>query len=559
MEKKQKSLISILLLVVGVIFILIAGGIFVTTAWEYLPLFVKQLALLVVAGVMFGGSYGLSKNEKLGWISDTLFHLGNAFIGFFIIAIMGGVVQNGLVGNAFKVFAASGAMAIPVGVKMINNKSPFDYVALSILVDSMLLSGCVASKTTYGIYLCLLAAFTVTLTVVDCMAQIRKTWENSFEICVCVVNLVHTIGFALLSAVYVLGVGWESIVAIILPATTVLTTGLSWMVRKNVAFRIWNSVTLMYTMFATMFTFVNLMEWNDCQGGELVIATVFATILMVALRRKEMIGITIAAAVLIPYGQLLCYFFDAWSWWDGADATWTTMYNPYSVIIGVGILALYILMYGLEDMLVNWKESRLLTFAGAQMLNGIVLWTCSKATDFWGMAFFLLVTVDWLLVAMLFKNKIARNVFNTFAMVTFILAIMNQPFVEVKDNYLVEWYCFLFGIMIVLFRYIWYDKKDKLSMVYFVATCLILITLLLHNLISGELGNVMILGMIGIVMLVVSAMKNDKRYVVASSTTLILLVLYLTREFWLSIAWWVYLFAAGVGLVLLAVKKAKEV
>ena len=40
-------------------------------------------------------------------------------------------------------------------------------------------------------------------------------------------------------------------------------------------------------------------------------------------------------------------------------------------------------------------------------------------------------------------------------------------------------------------------------------------------------------------------------------TPLILIVLYLTRTFWLSIAWWVYLFAAGVGLILYAIKREK--
>ena len=81
---------------------------------------------------------------------------------------------------------------------------------------------------------------------------------------------------------------------------------------------------------------------------------------------------------------------------------------------------------------------------------------------------------------------------------------------------------------------------------------------MIADLISGGIGNVLILGLTGIVMLIVASLQNNKKYVVASSVTLVLLVLYLTREFWLSIAWWVYLFVAGVILVILAIKKAKE-
>ena len=80
----------------------------------------------------------------------------------------------------------------------------------------------------------------------------------------------------------------------------------------------------------------------------------------------------------------------------------------------------------------------------------------------------------------------------------------------------------------------------------------------IHNVDVEELGNLLFLGITGIIMLVVAAMKNRREYVIASSTTLSLLALYLTREFWLSIEWWVYLFVAGIVLVTIAVKKEKE-
>jgi len=564
MEKREKNLISVFLLVVGVIFILVAGGIFVTTAWKYLPILVKQLALLVVAGGMFGGSYILSKNEKLGWISETLFHLGNAFVGFFVIAIMGGVVENNISGNAFKVLAASGAMAIPIGIKMIKKKSAVDFAALSLLVDSVLISTCIACETTINTYMYLLAGFTIVLAILDAMQQKAKN-QDGFELCVGITYLLHAGVYSMMTGIASLaiiddyvkdklvvdGILWLSVVVAI--------TAFSWKVRQNVVIRVFNSLASVWFAFITVNGIYHMVSDVDNESIVMVLTTVIASVLMVWLQRTEITGLLIAAAVVIPYGQLFFYWLDALiDLFNPIDSAWSTIYHPYSFIIGVAMFALYIVKYGCEDIFTEWKESKLLKFAGLQMITGCVMWFASKMTDSWAMVFYLLVAIDMLLVVTVLKKGTAKRVFKSIAMFAVIFAISVQPFVEIPSEFHVEWVCFLIAMGIVLFRHIWYDKKEQFSILYFVATCVILGILLINNLCSGGLGNVLILGVTGIVMLVVAAMKNDKKYVIASSVTLLVLVLYLTREFWLSIAWWVYLFAAGVGLVLLAVKKAKE-
>ncbi|MBO5087275.1 MAG: hypothetical protein J6C01_01250 [Lachnospiraceae bacterium] len=564
MEKKQKNLISIFLLVVGVIFILVAGGIFVTTAWKYLPVFVKQLALLVVAGGMFGGSYALSKNEKLGWISETLFHLGNAFVGFFVIAIMGGVVENNVVGNAFKVLAASGAMAIPVGTKLLVKRGAIDFAALSLLVDGILISGCIACETTINTYMYLLAGFVIGLAVIDTLQQKAKK-QDGFSLCVGITYLLHASVYVLLSGMASLasidnGVDDKLVIdSILWLGVVVAISTLSWMVRRHVLIRLFNSAISVWFTFITVNGIYNLLSDVENFSFVMVFTMVLVTVLMVWLRRVEITSLMIAAAIVIPFGQLFCYWMDALiSIFDGVEKTWSTAYHPYSFIVGVGMFALYIVEYGCEDIFIEWKESKLLKFAGLQLATGCVMWFASKMTDSWAMVFYLLVAINMLLVVTVLKNNTAKRVFQTMAMFAVIFATSVQPFVEIPKAFHVEWICFLIAMGIVLFRFIWYDKKEQFSIVYFIATCVILGVLLISNLASGGLGNVLILGMTGIVMLVTAAITNNKKYVVASSVTLIILVLYLTREFWLSIAWWVYLFAAGVGLVLLAVKKAKE-
>lgn len=563
MEKKQKNLISIFLLVVGVIFILVAGGIFVTTAWKYLPVLVKQLALLVVAGGMFGGSYVLSKNEKLGWIAETLFHLGNAFVGFFVIAVMGGVVENGAVGNAFKVMVASGTMSALVGLKLMIKKSAFDFAAVSLLVDTLLISGCLAFETTFTAYMYWLAGFVIVLAVVDALQQKAKK-EDGFALCVGITYLLHACAYSLLAGFCSLTISYADnklvMDGIVLLGVVVGITTLSWMVRRNVAIRVLNSLVSVWFTFIAVNGIFHIVSDVEDFGIVMVMVTLIVSVLMVWLKRAEVTGLLIATAVVLPYGQLLFYWMDALlGLFDGIDATWTTTYNPYSFIIGAAIFALYIVEYGCQDILTEWKESKLLKFAGLQMVTGCVMWIASKMTSSWGMVFFLLVTIDMLLMVTILNHETAKRVFQSFAMCAFIFATSCQPFVEIPGAFCVEWNCALVAIGIVLFRHIWYDKKDQFSIPYFITTCVLLAVLLLSNLNDGGIGNVLMLGMTGIVMLIVAAMQNNKKYVIASSTTLIILVLYLTREFWLSIAWWVYLFAAGVVLVLLAVKKAKEI
>jgi hypothetical protein len=129
---------------------------------------------------------------------------------------------------------------------------------------------------------------------------------------------------------------------------------------------------------------------------------------------------------------------------------------------------------------------------------------------------------------------------------------------NLTKNYLTEWNCAVFALGIVLLGYIWYDKKQVVDQLQFILTCLLLVILLLRDVVSGGLGNVLLLGVTCVTMIVVAAVRNRRDYVIAASIALALIVIYITRAFWLSIAWWVYLFAAGVILIVFAVKKEKE-
>ena len=53
------------------------------------------------------------------------------------------------------------------------------------------------------------------------------------------------------------------------------------------------------------------------------------------------------------------------------------------------------------------------------------------------------------------------------------------------------------------------------------------------------------------------AAKN-RLWVRISGTMIVVIALYMTKGFWLSISWWVYLLAAGIGLIVFAAVNEKK-
>ncbi|MBE5942138.1 MAG: hypothetical protein E7264_06335 [Lachnospiraceae bacterium] len=561
MEKKQKDLISVLLLVVGVVFILVAGSIFVTTAWKYLPLIVKQFALLGVAGGMFFASGKVGRNERLGWISQTLFHVGNAFVGFFIIAIMGGIVSDGVTGNAFKVMVASGVMGMIVALKTIMKKHVSDFVALVLLINMMLISGCIALELSYGTYICMLGGLTLCLALFDAK-EYQNEMRGSFFTCLSITYLIHILGYVLLLVPYCLVSLVEKTMMIkgfVMTIILLFVATVSYMTRKNVWTRVMQSIVIGWSVLYLVTDTFLLAEYKG--AAELIIMTciLVASVLMVFLNRTEITITMLVIGCITPILQLLYYWFDALFCVFGTSSNeYVATYYPHCLIIGTAFFALYIVRYGCDDMLIALKKSRLLKFAILEFVSGLLVFMVAKSIDTCAMVFCLIFAMDFGFMASVPTAKTVKKMLMTCAVLLYVAAIGCQPFVKIPETFGAEWGCFLITIGIVLFRHIWYDCKEKMSNAYFVVICLMLGYLLLHNLYCGGIGNVLILGMTGIIMLIVAAMGNHKRYVVASSVTLIALVLYLTRAFWLSIAWWVYLFVAGVVLVGLAIKKAKE-
>jgi len=105
---------------------------------------------------------------------------------------------------------------------------------------------------------------------------------------------------------------------------------------------------------------------------------------------------------------------------------------------------------------------------------------------------------------------------------------------------------------ITLNRFLFQSAKKATGFLLYLASCMCLGILAVDAIDTGELTDAIIIGVIALLMLGVSFMKKSKRWFVLSALTLVILGIYMSRSFWLSLAWWIYLLSAGLALIALA-------
>lgn len=75
---------------------------------------------------------------------------------------------------------------------------------------------------------------------------------------------------------------------------------------------------------------------------------------------------------------------------------------------------------------------------------------------------------------------------------------------------------------------------------------------------SGQVADALMLEGVCLALFLWAQMKNNMLWVRVSGALILLVVLFMTRDFWLSISWWVYLMAAGIGLIAFAAVTEKK-
>ena len=547
-------------MMVGVLCIVVSGGIFVSRNWQYIPDVLKKLTILAVAGGFFGGSYALEKKAKLRIAPVALYYLGVCFTGFsalgFITAEMMNSSARGILAMLF--------MSIPVVYRFIKRKGFGDFFVQLCLCEGMIFCmgnlsetiGYRATVLSVCTYLCLAAGF-----IYYCKRELAN--ESNMIVVTIITYVIHVI-YAVPAVIYGINC-WKEFQFCMVPALLLAgSVSILYFTYEHKVLRVFQSMALLLCGTAlSVFVFVRLLpDFTGHRGSFVFFASYLIGLgLMLALRREELFFINGALALVCTLVQIAEILLK-----ESFLKVDVTCY-PYAISMAVAAVVWFFLKEGYDDRIHFFKI--VITY----FMIGLHSLSCFFWTDYafhYGVAF--LFALAFLLFAFIIDHylrdgEIPSAICKTFSLIFVIIALIAnqiipttiyaQDGVTVLADFGFEYNMIFMGVGIVLLGKIWYSISRGIRLVQFIGTCILLGITLVHNMAVPALPNVMFLAVLTLVMLVVATILKDKKYAFASAVTLTLIILYLTKSFWMSIAWWVYLFVAGVALVIFAIKKEK--
>lgn len=128
-------------------------------------------------------------------------------------------------------------------------------------------------------------------------------------------------------------------------------------------------------------------------------------------------------------------------------------------------------------------------------------------------------------------------------------AFMVQPFVEFKEIIALEMQILPILLYLFAIRFLWKNRTGVIDIITFAAYVVSYIVLFFSALVSGELADGLIIMITALAMLIFSFSVKKKKWFVLAVTVLVTTALFMSRGFWASLGWWVYLLAAGLLLI----------
>ncbi len=152
------------------------------------------------------------------------------------------------------------------------------------------------------------------------------------------------------------------------------------------------------------------------------------------------------------------------------------------------------------------------------------------------------------------ENRKVNKYIYSISLLLITVALLIQNVVNIS-GYRLEYYLFIVALsLFVLDKCIWKFEKVISSDIWIIYHILSFALLFIKALTSNLIVNTIIFGMIMFITLLVSFIIKKYYHFVITVVYMILTALYVTRDFWLSIAWWAYLLVVGILLIVFATK-----
>lgn len=588
MEKEKRNQVTSFLLVVGIVFIVVSGTIFASTAWKNLSERVRECILLFLSAGLFAGSWQFSRKGIMEKTEAALYYLASSFLGLFILLVFGGITGAGQLDrgnllyaedlkelldnmryglNSGALLAAAIAVFFAFIIRFFWKHGTFDFIGMALLADFVIFwitvcfrIGMFGSSILSGTGLCV-------YTVAYCL---RKKWQGGsrkMELAFLMLYFLHVltfyIHFLLLEVIQdpllLYAAFW------LMTLFIVINTGLLYKAEEKTVFRVLNSIGIFLWLTAGVFFLAEILQTVLHAGEERFLSTdllwfisvTLCALCMTVFARMEMFITVITAGMCIPFLQIFGY--------GGYNILFIPIrheisaYMPYSVVLAAAMAAL-LWRWGRSGAVEKEKLKRYAVMVVLQVPVVFTVFLASKFSMFHeGMS--ILSAIVCCSISMFFKDRTGRGIFQTFAlafMVRFVSIVANW----IAEDYRTEFVCLGIAAGLFLLEKIWCRETKQalkgIRMTQFTGACIIAAILLLHVFTLGKIGNGLILGVVSVLTLILAFVYNNRAYALLSSIVLVLLAFYLTRDFWFSIAWWVYLFIAGVVMVALAIKYEKK-
>ena len=566
MKEQNKRFYSTILLLVGALFVVVSGGIFVSRTWQYLPVLLKKLCVAGVTAGFFAGSVWTEKKSMLKRTPEVLYYLGVCFTGFTVISFLDtdGLGIYGCMTLAFLI------MSVPVVWHYLKHRNLLDFLFQIFLTDGMVF--CI-SRYTYldGRRGALLAGTFLLLALGEMIYYLKKRAPEEKAMIIAGLTLYGIHVLFLFPGLLKYMMFDRNFFFGMLP-TLMFTASVSmiYLSYRNAVLRTVQSISLFLCGFSfSAFAVLNICRTDsgvEAIGNVLFLGFLIGIVLTAVLERKELLLIESLMALLLSLEQIsLAYgrlFLKNGSEWNGILSD-LILNKPY-VLGMIALLILWKVWKQHED-----SESGVLEYLicwGLLGANVLLSYFWKDYSRYYGFAFWFVLALC-LGAAHLRVIREARAGIYTLACAIGVGAMLSHEIIPVvfrgDGDYRViadfsfEYKLIFLAIGIVLLGIIWYDISKNIRNVQFVMSCFLLVLLLLNNISRPALPNVLFLGITTLIMLIAAVVFRQKHYAIASAITLVLVVLYMTREIWTSIEWWVYLFAAGVGLIIFAIKREK--
>lgn len=136
-------------------------------------------------------------------------------------------------------------------------------------------------------------------------------------------------------------------------------------------------------------------------------------------------------------------------------------------------------------------------------------------------------------------------------------AMWEQPFFIWPDAFALEIGLLPAIMLIYVLGFLWQRTRTVKNLQNFgYVSCLVILSIDAFR--TGLLADALILELVCLMIFICSQIKGAVWWVRISGTGILLIALFMTKEFWFRISWWVYLLAAGISLITFAAVNEKR-